>query len=341
MTMQRRTFLQLSATLATSGLAPSAHAADPSQTLTVGYIPIIPMTQLFIMVGESWAKDAGLDLKLTRFSSGPAMVEALMAGTLDVAYIGIGPAMLARARGSDIKVVAANVIDQVSLIGRGRLAEIFPAATSPAEAFSRFRETGRPAKIATLPRGSVPETVLRYYLSEVARVPPADVEILGVGEDEVQQMLLDGAVDAASIVEPILTVALTRDTTARIIAPARTMLPHQPGAVVVVTATAIASRRAAIAKLVTLHVKATRFVGSNPREATVDLVAFVGKNLDRTLMRAALTSDRTQLIADPHAIVESTGILQTFQQRIGTQPAVVDIDQFFDFSFYDKVAGKP
>lgn len=316
---------------------PFGVGAQDRATLRVGYIPIIPMTQLFVMEGEGWTRAAGLDLVLTRFSSGPLMVQGLASGSLDVAYIGIGPAMLARARGIDVKVVAANVIDQVALIGRGRLVEAFAAAPSPADAFRSFRAAlRRPAKIATLPLGSVPDAVLRYYLQEVAKVAPEDVEILGVGEDQVQQLLLAGAVDAASILEPILTIVLERDRSARVIAPAGAMFARQPGAVVVATRDALDKRAPAIAKLVALHVRATAFARSDPDRTAAAVVAFIGQGLvEPALMRKALTSGATTLIADPRTIVDSTRLLQEFQQRIGSQPASVDIDALFEFGFFD------
>jgi NitT/TauT family transport system substrate-binding protein len=316
---------------------PRRARAQTRVTLRVGYIPIIPMTQLFVLAGEGWAQAAALDLALTRFSSGPAMVQALASGSLDVAYIGIGPAMLARARGIDVRVVAANVIDQVALIGRGALVEAFATAPSAAAAFERFRASARrPAKIATLPLGSVPDAVLRYYLQEVAKVEPATVEIVGVGEDQVQQLLLAGAVDAASILEPILTIVLERDRSARVIAPAGAMFPQQPGAVVLATADALARHHAAIATLVALHVRATEFAHREPDRTAAAAVDFIGKGLvDPALMRKALTSGSTTLVADPRAIVESTRRLQAFQQRIGSQAKPIDVDALFDFSFYD------
>src|SRR5258708_26724663 len=96
--------------------------AQQQVPLRVGYISIFPMTQLFVMEGRGWTRGAGLQLILKRFSSGPPMVEALASGALDVAYIGIGPALLARPRRIDAKVVAANVIEQPSRAGRGALA---------------------------------------------------------------------------------------------------------------------------------------------------------------------------------------------------------------------------
>ena len=49
----------------------SQTGASAQTKLKVAYIPIMPMAQLFVMEGEGWTKEAGLELELTKFSSGP------------------------------------------------------------------------------------------------------------------------------------------------------------------------------------------------------------------------------------------------------------------------------
>src|SRR5690348_7143205 len=56
-------------------LAVLPQAASRAEPLQVGYIPIIPMTQLFVLEGEGWSRQAGLDLRTTSFASGPAMIQ--------------------------------------------------------------------------------------------------------------------------------------------------------------------------------------------------------------------------------------------------------------------------
>ncbi|WP_049976453.1 ABC transporter substrate-binding protein, partial [Azospirillum sp. B506] len=324
---------------ATVSLAPPAFAAA---SLRVGYIPIIPMTQLYVLTGEGWAGEAGLALQTTSFQSGPAMIQALASGTLDVAYVGIGPAMIARSKGVKLKVVAANVIDQVALIGRGPLAKAMAGAASPAEGIKAFRAANsRRPKIGSLPAGSVPDTVLRYWMAEVARIAPDEVEIVGMGEQPLQQALLSGAIDGASILEPILTLVQSRLQGAAILAKAGSMFPKQPGAVVVVTEEAIARNRDAVAALVKLHIRATAFAKSNP-DRTAELVTdIIGKGLvEREVMRAALTSDATTFVDDPRVILDSTKRMQTFQQSLDQITEPVDVDALFDFSFHDAAMGK-
>ena len=46
-----------------------------------------------------WAKKAGINLKLTRFPNGPAIVQAIASGKMDTMCFGIGPAMVTRGKG--------------------------------------------------------------------------------------------------------------------------------------------------------------------------------------------------------------------------------------------------
>jgi len=129
---------------------------------------------------------------------------------------------------------------------------------------------------------------------------------------------------------------LERERSAKVIARAADMFAHQPGAVVLATADALAKRRPAIARLVARTCSATAFAHSDPERTTADVVDFIGKGLvTPAVMKKALASDSTTLIADPRVIVASTRRLQDFQQRIGSQPTAIDVDALFDFSLYD------
>lgn len=107
--MTLRVWMTRLATAVVLALVPlRAGRALARERLEVASIPIMPMAQLFVMEGEGWTEAAGLELELTKFSSGPAMV--------------------ARANGVPIKVVASNVVEQIALIARGRFAEVVRAS---------------------------------------------------------------------------------------------------------------------------------------------------------------------------------------------------------------------
>src|SRR3954471_5267726 len=93
--------------------------ANAATDVRVGFIPVVGAGQLFVIDGEGWARDAGLNLKLTQFESGPAMISALASGTLDAYYGGIAPVLVASGRGIDVKVYASTAIEEMTVVGRG------------------------------------------------------------------------------------------------------------------------------------------------------------------------------------------------------------------------------
>ncbi len=333
-------FLRPLAMLTAIFVGTTSQADDHLTTLEVGYMPILPVAQLFVMEGEGWTEEAGLELELTRFSSGPAMVQALASGELDVMYFGIGPAMVARANGVPIKVLASSIQEQIGLVARGELADHFErAGDDGAQAIASFTAAeGRKPKIATFPQGSVPDTVLRYWLIEQLGVGLEAVEIVSMGADRVQQALLAGAVDAASILEPILTTVQQRDNQARVVARADAMLPGQPGAVLAAREAALADHPEAMQALMALHVRATEMLVENPNSAAPHVREFVGKRLiPLETVEMALASPSSNYGSDPHAIREGTRRMHDFQIEQGSLNESVDLDALFDTSLYDAV----
>ena len=172
--------------------------ADDTE-IEIGYMPILPVSQLFVALENGWVEQDGVKAKLVSFQNGPAMVQALLGGQLDVAHVGIGPAMVARAKGADIKVVASSIVEQISFIGLESLVPYFEQGDA-STAFARFRsETGRKPVITTFPVGSVPQTVLQYWLQKQLGIDDGDIEVIYQGAAQVQQALLTGAVDLSLI----------------------------------------------------------------------------------------------------------------------------------------------
>ncbi|MFP4508850.1 MAG: ABC transporter substrate-binding protein [Spirochaetaceae bacterium] len=320
----------------------SASDGDGRTVLEVGYLPILPVAQLFVIEGAGWAEDAGLDLRLTRFSDGPAMVQAVASGELDVMYFGIGPAMVARSRGQDIEVLASAIIEQIAFIADEPLARLFGGSRSPEaarDAFEAFYETeGRPVSIATFPAGSVPNTVLRYWLEEQLGIPDDLVEIVSMGSDQVQQALLTGRVDAASILEPTLTIVEERAPNMTVVARASEMFPGQPGAVLAVRRDTREEHREAIDRLVELHIRATEHLQNEVTASAEYMSEFVGGGaVDLSTLERALESPSTNFTSDPAVIRESTARMQDFQLRIGALSEAVDLDELFHTDVYDRV----
>jgi NitT/TauT family transport system substrate-binding protein len=313
-------------------------AARADTRLDVAYMPIMPVAQLFVVESEGWGRQAGLDLKLTKFDSGPAITTAIASGKFDVMYFGIGPALVARAGGVPIKVVASNVVEQIALIAQGDLAKLGGGAGGAAAGIAAFTQAkGHKPKLATLPKGSVPDLVLRHWLVKIAHLPVDAVEILPMGEDKVQSALLTRAIDGASILEPIVTIVRQRMPDAAILVAGGQMFKDQPGAVLAVRESALAANRDAIAKLVALHVRATELLIKDPKRAAEDVYPFMGAGLvEIGTIEAAIRSPISHFMADPRAIQPATKEMQDFSAEIGLLDKPVDLKLLFDTSFYEQ-----
>ena len=313
-------------------------SAQPAKRVQaeIGYMPILPDAPLFVGLENGDIAEAGIDTKLVSFQNGPAMVQALLGGQLDIAYFGIGPTMVARGKGADIKVVASNIIEQISFVALGNLAPYFENG-DPATAFARFeKDNGRKAKISTFPVGSVPQTVLAYWLDKQLGVDDDAIDVIYQGASQVQQALLTHAVDGAAILEPVVSIVKNRLNEARVVAHGEAMFPGQPGAVLAVRAEFIEAHPEIVQKLVATHVAATEQLKAGD-EAAIDAVhKYVGGGrLPREVVAEAVAQSADSFVADPNRIIDGTRRMRDFQQATGTLGATTDIDALFETRFYD------
>lgn len=308
-------------------------------TLEMAYMPIVPCSQLFVIQGMGWAKDAGINLELTRFSNGPAIVQAIASGTMDTMCFGIGPAMVTRGKGIELKVIGAGIVEQIAVIAQGDLVKYFDEHPTSAAALKAFtKDKGRKPKIASFPKGSVPDTVTRHWILRSMGMSLDDVELVGMGASQVQQALLSRSVDAAGILEPILTIVESKLADAKVVVRADEMMPGQPGSTIAARENIIAKHRDALVKYMELHIKATNLLINEPGKAAPYVADFISKGLiDVETIQKSLQSPSSNFKADPAEIIEQTAYMAEFQksEKIKTK---VSTDGLFDLTIYRDAA---
>src|SRR5215469_16794564 len=71
-------------------------ALESPQTIRVGAFPNITHAQAMVGKANGWfdkALGSGVKVQWTSFNAGPAAIEALFAGTIDMTYVGPNPAI--------------------------------------------------------------------------------------------------------------------------------------------------------------------------------------------------------------------------------------------------------
>ncbi len=153
----------------------------------------------------------GYDVTWTRFSSGPALIEAMGDGLIDLGYSGATPPILALARGAPIATFANDLPSP-------RSCAIVVAQASPLSRLSQLR--GRP--IAFDP-GSSAEWLLVSALNKV-NLEIGDVIPMKLAPTEAELAFRSGAADAWAVSDPQLAAAQVAG--GRILADATGITPH-------------------------------------------------------------------------------------------------------------------
>jgi NitT/TauT family transport system substrate-binding protein len=246
---------------------------------------------------------------------------------------------VARARGLDVKVVAAAGSGGSGFVASEALAASFAANKDPASAFAAFAKSqGRKAKLATLPPGGVPTVALHHWLWKIGKVSKDDVEIVAMGIDAVQQAVLAGSVDGATVLEPSATIVLQRNPKLKMLLTARDMFPDIPGVVMAATGAFEKASPDALEKMVGLFARATELIRKNPAEAAKHVEAVLGGGLvDAATMEAALKSPAVDFIFDIRQIEAPTKALLAYQVEIGDFQTAPPTDGLFDPRWSDKI----
>jgi len=187
--------LALVATPRALGL-PAAAATMPEK-IVIGTLPF--NTEVTAFIGDvDYFKEEGLAIELFRGQGGPAVVEALIAGAIPLGDVGVGPAILASARGLPLVHPALGAIG------------------TPTQPFSRIMVRGDSAitdvaqlkgkKLALHQRGTMEDLGLAA-LKKVRGIGHEDLEIVLVPAPNQPQALAQNLVDAIYALPPADAVA--------------------------------------------------------------------------------------------------------------------------------------
>jgi NitT/TauT family transport system substrate-binding protein len=175
----------------------SAKTTGDKLTLRVGYFPNITHSQALIGLARGdFQKALGSDVTIapTIFNAGPSVIEALFAGTIDLAYIGPNPAIngFIKSEGEALRIVCGATSGGAAFIVRPE-AGIHTAADLAGK------------KLATPQLGNTQDVALRSYLVAnglKTTEQGGGVEIIPTDNPLILDMLRLGKIDGAWVPEP-------------------------------------------------------------------------------------------------------------------------------------------
>ena len=292
--------------------------------LRVGYFPNITHAHGLIgshgtQTGTGWFEERlGRDVVIRwfPFNAGPSAMEALLAGSIDLTYVGPNPALNAyvRSRGSEIRVLAGAV--------EGGSALVVPAKSDLQQA-ADFR--GR--RLATPQLGNTQDVAARVWLRRAGlrvTLTGGDVAVIPTANPEQLTLFASGQVAGVWTVEPWVS-RLELEAGGRV-------LVEQSDAVttlLVARAALLTQDAALVARFVAAHRDLTRWMRENPAAAQEKvrgaLTAEFRREISAELVRRAWGRLRfTDEV--PRSRLEA---LVADAQSVGFLRGAVSLDQLF------------
>ena len=259
------------------------------------------------------------------FPSGPPEMISMMAGELDVAYVGTAPPIPAIDKGLDAKIVAAVQTNGSAIVLSPELAANY---TSP--------EDLKGLKIATFPKGSIQDTILRKWLMDNGLDPVKDVDIKGMGPGEAITEIEAGVVDAVFLPAPSPTI-IEMDGAGKTVVYSGQMWPNHACCCLLVSGELIREHPELVEQIVRTHINATEYNKEHVEEAgEIYTRKVVGS--DGEMVKESLKRWDGAWICDPHLEMDSTVEYAKVDYEMGYTDKLLTKDDLFDTRFYDKIA---
>jgi NitT/TauT family transport system substrate-binding protein len=280
-------------------------AAPPvqKQKLRVGHFPNLTHAQGVIAhglsrAGKGWFEERlgpNVEIEWYVYNAGPTAMEAMLAGSIDLTYVGPNPALNAyiRSEGDEIRILAGAASGGAALI-------VQPDGRIQKDADFKGKRIGSPQL------GNTQDVAARAFLkSKGFKITQTggDALVLPTANPDQLTLFQKGDLDAVWTVEPWVT-RLELEAKGKIYLEEKTLWPETQGRYVttqLVSSVDFLAKHADLAKkFVAAHVELTDWINANPEEAkkllNAEITAETSKGiapeiLDRAWSRIEVTHD--------------------------------------------------
>jgi NitT/TauT family transport system substrate-binding protein len=237
-------------------------SAQVKTRIRFGHFPNITHAQgviahAFSRQGKGWFEQRlgpNVEIQWFTYNAGPSAMEAIFARSLDVTYVGPGPALNAhfKSNGEEIRVISGAANAGAALLVK---------ADSPIKVAADFR--GK--KIATPQLGNTQDISCRAWLKAQGfrvTLTGGDVAVIPTANPDQLALFQNGGVDAVWTVEPWVT-RLERDAKARVFLEDKDTITTW----LVSSVKFLRDRRELAKKIADANVELTKWMRQNPAEA--------------------------------------------------------------------------
>jgi len=305
-------------------------------TINMGHQPSTHQVAAILAAEKGWweedlSKFGIEEVKLHLFPSGPPEMHAMLAGDLDVAYVGTAPPIAAIYEGLDAKIVAGVQTQGSAIIIRPELADDYERE-GPASLKGKT--------IATYPPGSIQYTVLSKWLLDHGIDPEKDVVIKAMGPSDAASAIGAELVDVVFLPSPHPAI-IEKAGNGKIVEWSGNISPNHACCCLVASGEMMREHPDIVEQIIKTHKNATEYAIEHPDEAAEIFAQWHGADVSTITYSMNITD--MHWIHDPHLEIESSleyamVIYELNKERYeakGIEP--LREEDIFDTNFYDEI----
>ena len=239
------------------------------------------------------------------FDTGPQVIESIFAGSIDIAYVGPGPAINGFLKSEDhnVKILSGAASGGASFI-------VHP--NSKIESVADFE--GK--RIAAPQIGNTQDISLRNYLSENGLKPAekgGSVIVLNIPNPDIYTLFAKGDIDAAWVPEPTATILVQQLNGTRLFNEEELWPDNRFASVLLIAREEYVNQNPeVINKWLEAHQQTVNWINSNPEQTRVIFLQFMKKETGKTLSDKLVDESLFNLEITSDPIVNS---IHTFAKR--------------------------
>ena len=297
--------------------------------IRIGHLSTFYHTAILLMAEDTAGKRLGVEVEWRLFGTGPAIIDAFSGGELDLAYIGLPPAIIGIDRGVPIRCVAGGHIEGTVISAKGGY-KGFPEMPDLGDVLRQFRGLG----IGVPGRGSIHDVILtdcleRYGLKH-------EIEVVNFAwADQVMEAVIGDKVSAA-VGTPALAVGIGRYANGKALYPPSMLWPYNPSYGIAVRTAFLDEASALVEGFLEAHEDATAFLRNRPRDAARMISEYVGF-IDAEFVMDTLRVSPKYCAGLTDEYIASTMKFVRAQKRLGYIGRELAGDEIFDTSIIRKI----
>jgi NitT/TauT family transport system substrate-binding protein len=297
--------------------------------IRIGHLSTFYHTAVLLMARKELTARMDADVEWKLMGTGPAIMQAFQSGGLDMAYIGLPPAIIGMEQGVQVVCIAGGHMEGTVMAGKA-LWRGYPELDDLGAIFGQF--DGK--KIGVPGNGSIHDVILKDCISRyapgmditVVNYPWADLVTEAVVKDEV----------AAAFGTPALAVAIRSFASGRILVPAAKLWPQNPSYGIVVDRAFLRDHRGLVELFLKSHEEAEEMLRSDPSGAAQAIADHVGV-VDRDFVLETLRVSPKYCSALTEGYIASTMGFVKALKVLGYIKREPGQGEIFDTSLIDKV----